>query len=266
MRRRTRDTGSPDPVTGEVLGCLFGGRDEITPSRYDTTFQAGWSLLARRLEDWQAASGLWDAASVRRARAGRYAGIAGAVLGFVIAVVGAGLGGSRHAAGGPVLVAGAVLFGTGLAMARQAWELHRRTPDGSAQWLRVEAFRRYPADPSAHPGTEPLDDDQVRLCTAWAVALGLDDTWRHAVETTAVPTRRPSSHAVRPGPAPAAGLVASAALASTTASSGGGSSGGGSPRLSAAGRAAEALLVTAVRGAVPGPCLAEPRPRPAAPA
>jgi uncharacterized membrane protein YgcG len=108
-------------------------------------------------------------------------------------------------------------------------------PSGSAQWLRVEAFRRYLADPSARPGPEPLDDDQVRLCTAWAVALGLDDTWRHAAETTAVPTRRPSSHAVRLGPAPAAGLVVSAELASATSSSGGGSGGSSGGGHSSAG-------------------------------
>lgn len=100
---------------------------------YDSSFQTGWHALARHLRQWQTGSGLWDPASVRRARTGRYAGRAAAVLGFVAAAVGAGLGGSRLAAGGPVLIAGAVVFGAGLALARRAWELHRCTREGSAQ-------------------------------------------------------------------------------------------------------------------------------------
>ncbi|MEU8029987.1 DUF2207 domain-containing protein [Streptomyces sp. NPDC049099] len=228
LRRRSRGAGWDDPVSREVLRYIFAGRDEIMLGHYDSSFQTGWQALARHLRQWQADSGLWDAASVRRARTGRYIGIAAAVLGFLTAVVGAGLSGARQAVGVPVLVAGGILYGAGLALARRAWELHRRTPEGSAQRLRVEAFRHYLADPSAVPHAEPLDDDQVRHYTAWAVALGLGDTWRRAVETSAVPTRQPSSRAVRLGPALAVGLVVTAALSSRAPSSSGGGSGGGS--------------------------------------
>ncbi|MEU0004959.1 hypothetical protein ABZ079_11865 [Streptomyces sp. NPDC006314] len=228
MRRRGRGAGSNDPVTSEVLRSMFAGRAEITLGQYDSSFQTGWQALARHLKEWQAGSGLWDTAAVRRARAGRPVGIAATLLGLVATVVGAVLGGGRHAAGGAVLTVGAIVFGIGLAPWRRAWELHRRSPEGSAQWLRVESFRRRLADPSAFADAEPLDDDQVRRCTAWAVALGLGDTWRRKVEASAVPTRRPASPAVRFGPALALGLVVTAALSSRSPSSGGsGSSGGG---------------------------------------
>ncbi|WP_323376861.1 DUF2207 domain-containing protein [Streptomyces sp. RB17] len=97
-----------------------------------------------------------------------------------------------------------------------------------------------------------------------AVALGLDGSRRHAVETTAVPTRRPASRAVRLAPAPAAGLVVSATLASST------SSPAAAPGAAPAGEA----LPEASAGEAPGDrraagaCAVIPRPMPrrAAPA
>ncbi|TVZ92058.1 uncharacterized protein (TIGR04222 family) [Streptomyces sp. BK340] len=228
LRRPNRGAGPDDPVTREVLRYMFAGRAEITLGAYDSSFGTGWHAPARHLKQWQADSGLWDPAAVRLARRARPVGIAATVLGPVAGVVGAALGAGRHAAGGPLLVAGVIVFGVGLALWRRGWEPHRRTPEGSAQLLRVEAFRRALADPSAFPDTEPLDDDQVRLRTAWAVALGLGDTWRHAVESSTVPTRRRASPAVRFGPAPAPGIVVTAAMSSRAPSSSGSGSSGGS--------------------------------------
>ncbi|MFH8772405.1 DUF2207 domain-containing protein [Streptomyces sp. NPDC017958] len=228
LRRPNRGAGADDPVTREVLRYMFAGRAEITLGQYDSSFETGWRALARHLTQWQADSGLWDPAAVRRARLARPVGIAATVLGLLAGAVGAALGGGRHAVGGPLLGAGVIVFGVGLALWRRGWELHRRTPEGSAQLLRVEAFRRCLADPSAFADTEPLDDDQVRLCTAWAVALGLGDTWRHAVESSAVSTRRRASPAVRFGPALALGIVVTAAMSSRAPSSSGSGSSGGS--------------------------------------
>ncbi|MFH7335240.1 DUF2207 domain-containing protein [Streptomyces sp. KHY 26] len=227
LRRRAASAGAHDPVTEDVLQRVFAGRREVVLGAYDPWFQEGWEALAGHLTRWREESGLWEAASLRRARTGRYAGVAASVLGFVVAAVGAALGGGRHTAGGPLLIAGAVVFGAGLASARRAWELQRRTPEGSARWLRVESFRRYLADPAAFPGTEPLDEDQVRHCTAWAVALDLAADWREAVENSAVPTRQPSSRTVRLGPALAWALVGTAVASARSPSSGGSS--GGSP-------------------------------------
>lgn len=231
LRRSTPGAGSDDPVTREVLRYIFAGRGQITLGQYDSSFQTGWQALARHLEKWQADSGFWDTAAVRRARRAWPVGITAILLGLVIAAVGGVLGGGRHAAGGPVLTAGAIVFGVGLALWRYGGELHRRTAEGSAQWLRVQGFRRCLADPSLLSDAEPLDDDQVRLYTAWAVALGLGDAWRQAIEASAVPTRRRSSPAVRFGPALAVGLVVTAAMSSRSPSSSGsgssGSSGGG---------------------------------------
>ncbi|MFF5015763.1 DUF2207 family protein [Streptomyces sp. NPDC001165] len=166
LRRPHPGAGADDPVTREVLRYMFSGRAEITLGQYDSSFETGWHALARHLRQWQADSGLWDPAAVRLARRARPVGIAATVLGLLAGAVGAALGAGRHAAGGPLLVAGVIIFGVGLALWRRGWELHRRTSEGSAQLLRVEAFRRCLADPSAIPDTEPLDDDQVRLCTA----------------------------------------------------------------------------------------------------
>ncbi|MFC3571703.1 DUF2207 domain-containing protein [Streptomyces yaanensis] len=230
LRRRTNGAGPADPVTREVLRYIFAGRGQVTLGGYDSSFRTGWQALTRHLEEWRDDSGLWDPAAVRRARAARPTGIVATLLGLVTTVVGAVLGGGRHPAGEPVLVVGAIVFGAGLALWLRSWELNRRTPEGSAQRLRTEAFRRYLADPSAFPDQEPLDDDQVRLYTAWAAAFGLGSRWRQALEASAVATRYRSSPAVRFGPAQAVGLLYAARVSHTapSSSSSSGSSSSGS--------------------------------------
>ncbi|MFH8341563.1 DUF2207 family protein [Streptomyces sp. AM6-12] len=239
LRRRSAGPGTYDPVTRDVFQRVFAGRREVVLGAYDPAFRAGWEALAGHLARWQAESGLWEAASVRRARIGRYAGLAACPLGFALAVVGAALGGGRHTVGGPLLVTGAAVFGAGLALARRAWELQRRTAEGSAQRLRAEMFRRYLADPGAFPDVEPLDRDRIRHCTAWAVSFGLADHWRAAVAAATVPTRQPSHRPVRPDTLLALALLdrarASSRAPSSSGGSGGGSGGGGSSSSSGVG-------------------------------
>ncbi|MFF4016923.1 DUF2207 domain-containing protein [Streptomyces sp. NPDC001843] len=227
LRRRTSGDEPTDPVTREILRQMFAGRGQLTLGRYDSSFRTGWSTLLLRLQEWQAGAGLWDPAAARRARVSRPVGIVATLLGLVATVTGGVLGGGRHAAGTPVFIAGAIAFGAGLGLWLRAWELQRRTAEGSAGRQRTEAFRRYLADPSAFPDREPLDDHQVRLYTAWAVALGLGSTWQQAVEAATVPTRHRSSPAVRFGPGLAVGLGV-ASTRSHTAPSASGSSGSGS--------------------------------------
>ncbi|MEU6667810.1 hypothetical protein [Streptomyces sp. NPDC046727] len=230
VRRSRNAPTAPDPATKDVLHTMFAGRSELRlGGSYDPRFRAGWDKLAGHLKAWRADSGLWTEGSGKRVRAVRLAGLAVTVLGLVGAVAGALLGAGHDPAGDPVLTAGALATGVGAALACYGWELHSRTPRGTAHWLRTEAFRRYLADPSTVPDAEPLDDREVQRYTAWAVAFGMAGRWQRALEAATVPVRHPNSQAVRLGTAMAAGLfVASAASRRSPASSGSTSSGGSS--------------------------------------
>jgi hypothetical protein len=167
---------APDAVTAQ-LEAAFYGRPELALGHYDSHFSSMWQSLPATFEQWRRASGLQDAHAERLARVVRPAGVVLAVLSafglFVFAAlqatipIGALIGTALAALG----------FGLGLALFVRAWELHVRTPAGSALWLRVESFRRFLANSEGHHAAEAAQRGVLREYTAWAVAVGEVDHW-----------------------------------------------------------------------------------------
>ena len=129
-----------------------------------------------------------------------------------------------------LVVPAALLAGAGWAAVLRGWELRMRTPKGSGQWLRIESFRRFLHESEASHAEDAAQRGVLREYTAWAVAVGEIDRWRHAVivvDHDPVQHRRPRlrddgapaasrRHPTRPtAPSPRAG--ASAAEASVEA-------------------------------------------------
>ncbi|MGW0838180.1 DUF2207 domain-containing protein [Streptomyces prunicolor] len=210
----------------DVLDRMFAGGTGLVLGRRDQSFKAGWEDLSWKLDNWRKASDLWDTTLTERlARWGR-AQLAVLLLAFVLVVTGGVLNGHRIAAGLPVLLAGAVAAGLGIAVVTRGWELDRRTPHGAARWLQVEAFRRYLADPSACPDELPVGPEADRY-EAWAVALGVESAWEQAIGASTSTPRAGRRFSLDLGDVLLAAVVVSAA-SQTSRSRGGGSGGGGS--------------------------------------
>ncbi|MET8080081.1 DUF2207 domain-containing protein [Streptomyces sp. NPDC005303] len=186
---RRRNSGERmDPEAKGVLHAMFSGRSSLALGSSDLWFRRAWDDLSRNLEQWRTTSGLWDMSAKQRLLAWGLVDVAALALGFVLAITGGILNGHRIAAGTPVMLAGAVVAGLGIAVAARSWELDRRTPRGTELWLRVEAFRRYLADPSSRPDALPVGEQADRYA-AWAVALGVESAWEQAVRAS---TTRPA--------------------------------------------------------------------------
>lgn len=187
---RRRDSGERmDREVKDVLSKMFSGRSSLALGSRDHWFRQGWDDLSGKLENWRTASGLWDMAAKKRVLGWGALDVVALLLGFALVITGGILNGRRIAAGTPVLLAGAVVAGLGIAVAARSWELDRRTPRGTALWLQVEAFRRYLADPSSCPGELPVGERADRYA-AWAVALGVESAWEQAVDAA---TSRPTA-------------------------------------------------------------------------
>ena len=210
----------------DVLDRMFAGGTSLALGWRNPSFRAGWEDLSWKLGIWRKASDLWDTTLTERlARWGR-AQLAVLLLAFVLVVTGGVLNGHRIAAGLPVLLAGAVAAGVGLAVVARGWELDRRTPHGTARWLEVEAFRRYLADPSACPDDLPVGPEADRYA-AWAVALGVESAWEQAIGASTSAPRAGRPFSLDLGDVLLAAVVVSAGSQSS-GSGGGGSGGGGS--------------------------------------
>jgi Predicted membrane protein (DUF2207) C-terminal domain/Predicted membrane protein (DUF2207) N-terminal domain len=177
---RRREFG--DPSAAPVLNQMFDGRDEIELGRYDKDFATGWRQLSNDLQEWADTSGLWDPAGDRRRNVVRVLGIVAAVVGLAVAALCAWVGATRGSGWLIGVGIGALLAGAGVACAVRAWELRVRTPKGSGLWLRVESFRRFLAASEARHVEEAARRGVLREYTAWAVAVGEVDRWRHAME------------------------------------------------------------------------------------
>ena len=217
-------TAPGDPETQEILDKAFGGRDEITLGGYDKTFASGWTEVGTKLEAWADGSGLWDPAGDKHRTVVRVLGVLGGLLGLAGVGVGAGLA-ARFAPGWIALatVAG-LLAGAGWAMVVRSWELRVRTPKGSGQWLRIESFRRFLHESEASHAEDAARRGLLREYTAWAVAVGEVDRWRHAVtSSTTIPPTSAGLGYVMMAPL----LVSSTSHAASVPSSSSGGFGGG---------------------------------------
>jgi uncharacterized membrane protein len=121
-------------------------------------------------------------------------------------------------------VIGALLAGGGLASVLCSWELRVRTVKGSGLWLRVESFRRFLHESEASHAEDAARRGVLREYTAWAVAVGEIDHWKHAVQSA---TTIPQNTAGLGYVFLAASLASSTSHTSTAPSSSGGGGGGG---------------------------------------
>jgi hypothetical protein len=220
--RLVRTGTSGDPLTQTFVAQAFAGRSTIELGGYDSQFAGAWSSVGSQLATWQATSGLWDPAGDRRRVAVRILGVLAAIVGFAVAGVGGALASRWGTQWLPAVIVGALLAGAGIAGAVRGWELRVRTPQGSGLWLRVESFRRFLAGSEAFHAEEAAKRGVLREYTAWAVALGEIDRWRHAVEaSTAIPDQAGLGYVYM------APLLMSSTTSASTAPSSSGSGGGG---------------------------------------
>jgi hypothetical protein len=225
-RPRTEEAERRDPWTAAQISAMFGGREWLSLGGYDHSFAQTWRRVGAHLQDWRNSCGLWDPAGDRRCLWVRVAGGLATAAGLV-AVVGGGVLSATSGGWLPVVAAGGVVAGAGLAALALGWELRVRTPAGSDLWLRTESFRRYLAESEGQHADAAASRGLLLPYTAWAVAFGQADRWAHAVAQSSVPPTHPSYYL----PTSAAHLHSAAAAASREPSSssggGGGSSSGG---------------------------------------
>jgi hypothetical protein len=215
-------TAPGDADTKAILDRAFGSRTSIELGSYDKTFAAGWAELGTMLETWSKGSALWDPAGDRRRFVARLLGVLLGSLSMAGAAVSSALA-SRYGEGWLAGVAlGALGAGMGWAALIRGWELRVRTPLGSGQWLRVESFRRFLHESEAYHAEQAAQRGVLREYTAWAVAVGEIDRWKHAVQSSTVIPQSAGLSYVMLAPM----LASSTSHASTAPSSSGGGGGG----------------------------------------
>lgn len=213
------------PATAEqqaVFTRMFATGPVIELGKYDKHFASGWALVGSQLEAWRRTSDLWDRRADARRVAGRVLGIVATIVGAIAAVLGGVAAGRLGAPWLVVPLLGGVVAGGGLALALGAWELHVRTPAGSALWLRTESFRRFLAGSEAYHAEEAAKRGVLREYTAWALAVGEIDRWASAVRASTIAPDVAGVHYAYMAPM----LMASTTSTATAPSSSGGGGGG----------------------------------------
>ena len=215
--------GGHGAADNAALRTMFDGRETIELGAYDRSFASGWKMVGAELEAWRSSCGLWSEAAERRRR--------WAIgIGIVLLLVGAAdafFSGFRWSLSDPSVVALAALcvpFGVGAGLVTRAWELRVRTPEGSARFVDIEAFRRFLATAEAADVERAAEAGLLHEHLAWAVALGESEAWRRAVESSTV---EPGTRSYDPGFLYLAASLSSTTSASATAPSSSGSGGGG---------------------------------------
>ncbi|CAM3951466.1 DUF2207 domain-containing protein [Smaragdicoccus niigatensis] len=205
------------------LHTMFTGRHTIDLSSYDKEFAAGWQQIAGDLENFKKTSGLWDAEAAKTAKR-RSTLITWVAIPVVILSALAAINLFRS---NPVVtgVMGAVLglaFGAAFAAIANRGELEVRTAKGFSQRQLTEGFRRFFQISETRHVEEAAARDELRLYTAWAIALDEVENWDRLVKSAQIPA----------GTSGVSDIVymstfASAARSASTAPSSSGSSGGG---------------------------------------
>jgi hypothetical protein len=223
-----RGTAEPNEAVRARLDDFFAGAQSIELGSFDKGFATAWGHLQEDLDGWRATSGLWDPGGDRRRTKARWLGAMAVVLGLVGVATGAAMANRTGALWLPLVVAGALGAGGGIAGLVRSWELGVRTPAGSARWLQVESFRRFIADSEARHAESAARMGLLRQYTAWAVALDELDHWERAVEGAA---REPGSSVAASGAdlrfVALAPILSQSTTKTFTAPSSSGSGGGG---------------------------------------
>jgi uncharacterized membrane protein YgcG len=225
--RRLRWTAADDRWASapEPVRRMFNRRAKISLRKYDKRFAEGFAMVSRELQHWRDTCELWDHAAERHNKR-----VAGWVEGFAI-VAGLAGGVALLVLAAPLLyvtaAAAAFLVGAGASMMMNADELPIRTPEGFARRQLVEGFRRFFAASEGQHARAAAERGELRLYSAWAVALGELDRWNKAMSEASLP---PSTSGVAET-ATYVALTSSVSTATTapasSSSSGGGYSGGG---------------------------------------
>lgn len=226
MVRREISPGSP---YAPLLEIAFAGRDHVDLGRYNAAFSAMWATLGAQQHRWLEASPYVDHRAEPRVKRTLFLGVVACLTAPLMGIVAAVL---SYYVGWPaaaVVLTTAALGGAGITAALRAWELHVRTPAGSAMWLRVESFRRFLAASEAEHVREAAARGVLREYSAWAVALGEVDHWNEAVQAAGLPPTTPglASSLMSSHIASACTSTAARPTSSGSGSSGGGGGGGG---------------------------------------
>ncbi|MEL7156358.1 MAG: DUF2207 domain-containing protein [Actinomycetota bacterium] len=170
-----------DSPEADTLDRLFGGRRSIQLGTYDKEFASGWASLAAHLGDWHDTSPYWDAAGDRNKKVARLIGVLLILAGLAATVVGAAIASRVGLLLLPLVAAGALGAGGGLALLLRSWELRVRTPEGSGLWILTESFRRFIDQSDAQHVEAAAEQDRLLEYTAWAAALGEVDRWATSI-------------------------------------------------------------------------------------
>jgi uncharacterized membrane protein YgcG len=209
------------------LQKMFNRRAKIKLGRYDQRFAVGFRMVADELKDWRRTCELWDHDAERRNN--RVSSLVKTLS--VVAVLAGAVALFMTASAEPDLAyltaaVSALFAGAGVSMAMSARELPIRTPEGFARRQLVEGFRRFFVASEGQHARAAAERDELRLYSAWAVALGELDHWHKAVAAAQLP---PDTSGV----SDTVGFVALSSTVQTATSapssgSSGGSSGGSS--------------------------------------
>jgi uncharacterized membrane protein YgcG len=187
--KRLRWTAGEDKwdAAPEPLRKIFNKRLGVKLGKPDRRFAEGFTMIAKELRDWRRTCELWDHAVERRNRlvARWVEGIAiVAVLGGAVALfLTAGVPVTAYA----VAAAAAFVAGAGASLMMSGDELAVRTPEGFAKRQLVEGFRRFFAASEGKHARDAADRGELRLYSAWAVALGELDHWNKAMASASLP-------------------------------------------------------------------------------
>lgn len=237
--RTLRWTGGGDRKSApKPLQRMFGTRTKVSLAKFDKAFAAGFGMVGEDLRKWRSAGELWDHPAEKRNRT-RTRGVVvlgglAVVAGLVILIVATSATPVAAYAGAGV---SAFLAGAGVGVLFSGRELPVRTPRGFAYRQLVEGFRRFLAASEGRHARAAAERDELRLYSAWAVALGELDRWNAAMKSASLPPETPgvgdmptyvlldsSVHTATSAPSTSS---SSSGSSSGSSYSGGGFSGGG---------------------------------------
>ncbi|GAB1514473.1 DUF2207 domain-containing protein [Actinophytocola sp. KF-1] len=209
------------------LRKMFNRRAKVKLGKYDRWFAEGFRLVADELKHWRSTCELWDHAAEKRNRRVAWWVAALAVVAVLAGVVALFLTGRFLDVAYLAAGVSGFLAGAGVSMVLNADELPIRTPAGFARRQLVEGFRRFLAASEGRHARAAAERGELRLYSAWAVALGELDRWNKAMAAAALPPATSGVAETAAYVALSSTVDTATSAPSTSGSSGGGYSGGG---------------------------------------